>query len=47
MSFAGLSWVLNDYNIVFAALLVPAVRLADLLGLRRLFFIGLALFVIE
>ena len=40
VSVAGLSWVLNAYNIVFAALLVPAGRLADLLGRRRLFFIG-------
>ena len=46
LSVAGLSWVLNAYNIVFAALLVPAGRLADLLGRRRLFFIGLALFVV-
>ena len=28
-SLAGLSWILNAYNIVFAALLVPAGRLAD------------------
>ena len=41
-SLAWLSWVLNAYNIVFAALLVPAGRLADLLGRRRLFFVGLA-----
>src|SRR4051794_34139054 len=45
-SLASLSWVLNAYNIVFAALLVPAGRLADLLGRRRLFFAGLALFVL-
>ena len=45
-SLAGLSWVLNAYNIVFAALLVPAGRLADLLGRRRLFFFGLAVFVL-
>ncbi len=44
-SLAGLSWVLNAYNIVFAALLVPAGRLADLLGRRRLFFIGMAIFL--
>jgi EmrB/QacA subfamily drug resistance transporter len=44
-SLAELSWVLNGYNIVFAALLVPAGRLADLLGRRRLFFWGLAVFV--
>src|SRR5687768_8975660 len=45
-SIADLSWVLNAYNIVFAALLVPAGRLADLLGRRRLFFVGLALFMV-
>src|SRR5690349_4202007 len=45
-SLASLSWVLNAYNIVFAALLVPAGRLADLLGRRRLFFAGLFVFVV-
>jgi EmrB/QacA subfamily drug resistance transporter len=44
-SVAGLSWVLNAYNIVFAALLVPAGRLADLVGRRRLFFAGFGLFL--
>src|SRR4051812_18530324 len=43
-SLAWLSWVLNAYNIVFAALLVPAGRLADLLGRRRVFFTGMGLF---
>src|SRR4051794_41937899 len=36
----GLTWVFNAYAIVFAALLVPAGRLADLLGRRRLFSAG-------
>ncbi|HEX6023770.1 MAG TPA: DHA2 family efflux MFS transporter permease subunit [Solirubrobacter sp.] len=45
-SLASLSWVLNAYNIVFAALLVPAGRLADLLGRRRLFFWGLGTFMV-
>src|SRR3954451_684959 len=44
-SLAGLSWVLNAYNIVFAALLVPAGRLANLVGRRRVFFWGLGLFL--
>ena len=44
-SLAGLSWVLNAYNIVFAALLVPAGRLADMVGRRRMFFIGLITFL--
>ena len=32
---SGLSWVLNAYTIVFAALLVPGGRLADRVGRRR------------
>src|SRR4051812_26160841 len=44
-SLAGLSWVLNAYNVVFAALLVPAGRLADIVGRRRMFFIGLLTFL--
>src|SRR4051794_25059933 len=44
-SLAGLSWILNAYNIVFAALLVPAGRLSDRLGRRRMFFIGVATFL--
>ncbi len=39
-----LSWVLNAYNIVFAAFLVAAGRIADLLGRRRMFVFGLELF---
>ena len=42
---ADLSWILNGYNIVFAALLVPAGRLADLFGRRRMFLIGVTSFV--
>src|SRR4051795_3950851 len=44
-SLAGLSWVLNGYTIVFAALLVPIGRAADRLGRRRVFVGGLLLFV--
>ncbi|MFE9837946.1 DHA2 family efflux MFS transporter permease subunit [Streptomyces sp. NPDC005551] len=43
-SLASLSWVLNAYAIVFAALLVVAGRLADRYGHRRGFLIGLAVF---
>jgi EmrB/QacA subfamily drug resistance transporter len=42
---ADLSWVLNAYNIVFAALLVPAGRIADLVGRRRMFLVGVGAFV--
>src|SRR2546429_4172660 len=43
-SLSSLSWVLNAYTIVFAAVLVPAGRWADRVGRRRLFAAGLALF---
>jgi EmrB/QacA subfamily drug resistance transporter len=46
-SLATLSWVINAYAVVFAALLMPAGRLADLLGRRRLFMLGTALFAIS
>ncbi|QKV97991.1 MFS transporter [Streptomyces sp. NA02950] len=41
---SDLSWVLNGYAIVFAALLVPLGRLSDRLGRKRVFLLGLALF---
>src|SRR5499433_3577890 len=43
-SLSSLSWVLNGYTIVFAAVLVPAGRWADRVGRRRVFTIGLAAF---
>ena len=43
-SISSLSWVLNAYNIVFAAFLVAAGRVADLLGRRRIFVLGLEVF---
>ena len=42
----ALSWVLNAYSIVLAAVLVPAGLWADLLGRRRLFIAGLATFTV-
>jgi len=45
VSLAHLSWTLNAYNIVFAASLVPAGRLADRFGRRRFFFAGILLFL--
>ena len=45
-SLAGLSWVLNAYAIVFAALLVPAGRLGDRTGQRRVFLGGIAIFTL-
>src|SRR3954471_24321160 len=40
----SLSWVLNAYTIVFAAVLIPAGRWADQVGRRRALVAGLALF---
>jgi EmrB/QacA subfamily drug resistance transporter len=45
-SLAELSWILNAYAIVFAALLVPAGRSADRLGRKRSFIAGLAVFTL-
>ena len=45
-SISSLSWVLNAYNIVFAAFLVAAGRLADLFGRRRMFIWGVMLFTV-
>src|SRR5256714_6467829 len=43
-SVSTLSWVLNGYSIVFAALLVPAGRLADRSGRKLGFLAGVAIF---
>lgn len=39
-----LSWVLSAYSILFAAVLVPAGRLADRYGRKRVFRLGIAVF---
>ncbi len=44
-SLGDLSWVINAYNIVFASLLVPAGRLADRVGRKRVFVGGVVLFL--
>src|SRR5580658_4078439 len=43
---SALSWILNAYNIVFAAFLLASAGLADLLGRRRVFIFGLELFTV-
>jgi EmrB/QacA subfamily drug resistance transporter len=43
-SLGALSWILNGYAVVFAALLIPAGRLTDRYGSKGGFIAGLALF---
>ena len=50
-SFAGstaadLSWVINGYTVVYAALLIPAGGLADTHGRKKVFLIGVTLFLV-
>lgn len=43
---ADLSWVINSYTIIFAALLVPSGRLADKIGRKQVFLTGVAIFTV-
>ncbi len=43
-SAAGLSWVINAYTLTFGGLLLLGARAGDLLGRRRVFLAGIALF---
>ena len=46
---AGLSdmqWVVDSYNLVYASLLLTAGTLGDLYGRRRIFVLGIALFIV-
>lgn len=45
-SAADLSWVLNAYTVVYATLLIPSGGLADTHGRKRVFLIGVALFLV-
>ncbi len=44
-SAADVSWVLNAYTVVYAAMLIPAGALADAHGRKRIFLIGGAVFI--
>jgi len=41
---SGLAWVINGYLVAFAGLLLLAGRLADLVGSKRVFLLGLGIF---
>lgn len=49
--FAGtvseISWIMNGYNLAFAALILTASRLADQFGRKRVFLLGVALFTLS
>lgn len=45
-STAGLSWVINAYTLTFGGLLLLGGRAGDILGRRRLFVAGIALFTL-
>ena len=46
-SAGGLSWVLNGYILTFGGLLLLGARAGDLLGRRRVFLAGIALFTLS
>ena len=45
-SIEQLEWTVNAYNLTLAVLLLPAAALGDRFGRRRMFTVGLALFVV-
>jgi EmrB/QacA subfamily drug resistance transporter len=45
-SLTAIGWIVTAYSIAFGALLVPAGRIADRFGRRRVFDLGLALFAV-
>ena len=44
-SAADMSWVLNAYTVVFAAMLIPAGGIADRHGRKKIFLLGVAIFL--
>lgn len=42
---ADLSWAMTAYSIIFAALLIPAGGIADKYGRKKIFLIGVSLFI--
>src|SRR5919201_1725281 len=42
-----LEWVVNGYALTFAVLMLTGGKLADLLGRRRIFMVGLAIFTLS
>src|SRR4051812_10190443 len=44
-SAADLSWVLNAYTVVYAAMLIPAGGISDARGRKRVFLFGVTIFI--
>jgi EmrB/QacA subfamily drug resistance transporter len=44
-SLSSLSWILSAYAIVYASVLVPAGKIADIIGRKRIFLSGLLVFL--
>ncbi|GGB32050.1 MFS transporter [Flexivirga endophytica] len=47
VSIGTISWVLNAYNIIFAAFLIIFGRLGDLIGRRRVYLLGVGVFTLS
>ncbi|GLX69765.1 MFS transporter [Paenibacillus glycanilyticus] len=45
-SFSSLQWVLNAYTLVYAAMLLPVSKLGDIIGRKKVFLLGLGIFVV-
>ncbi len=43
---SALQWVISGYSLVFASLLISLGRLGDILGRRKLFFVGATMFAV-
>ncbi|MFI5910574.1 DHA2 family efflux MFS transporter permease subunit [Dactylosporangium sp. NPDC051541] len=46
LSISGLEWIASAYILVFAGLLLVGGRVADVFGMRRVFFLGLGIFTV-
>jgi EmrB/QacA subfamily drug resistance transporter len=47
ITISQLEWIVTSYALVFAALLITGGKLADLLGRRKIFVVGLAVFTLS
>src|SRR4051795_1581898 len=47
ISISELEWVVNGYALTFGVLLLTGGKLADMLGRRRIFMVGLVIFTVS